>query len=449
METIKQYPYKELKGFNQVVYTIGHIGPGMLSQFLTNYIMTYVAVVGAQVASETNALVLSTALAGTCTLVGEIIDAISDPLVANMSDNLKKIRFGRRLPFMVLGVIPMVISFLMVWTTFAVCKTVTGQFIWLLVAEVGFNFFYTVIVNPYFALLSEIARSTKQIAFIQSFQSLFGIVGMGIALALGGTFIKMFNGSYFYAALLFSAICIFVMIFPCFVIKPNKDYVYTNVENQTENVLKNVVGALKNDKFRNYIIGFSLFFFGFQLIQYNLANIATFQLQTEKNSYFIASVVVALAFIPLYNVFIKKWGTINALRITMGSYAIVALLIAFVPFIPLDNKIVLGYLLMGLLGFSYSGLMVIPNILCSEIIDSDCKENHVRREAMFFGVQGLINKLAGAFASFAVGWLLMLGASHENYLGVIIISPIAAVFSIIGYIIMSKMSKTVNTTVAE
>ena len=86
--------------------------------------------------------------------------------------------------------------------------------------------------------------------------------------------------------------------------------------------------------------------------------------------------------------------------------------------------------------------MVIPNVLVSEIIDDDYKRFAVRREAMFFGVQGLVNKLATAFASFAVGVLHdILGSTANQPLGITIVAPIAAVFSLVGFFVMVRLNK--------
>lgn len=436
MEQLPNTPYRELKGGKQIAYAVGHLGPGMLSQFITTWLLLFMT-------GNAGNPILSGTLVGTATLVGRIVDGVADPLVANWSDNIRGKRMGRRLPFMLFGTLPMIVCFLMVWLTPQVAQTELARFIWLFIFLNGFYFFYTVVVNPYFALLPEIAKDDKQRIFIQSFVSVFGIVGMGIALGASGSLINALG--YLGAGVVLSVVCALVMVVPALVIRVNPDYIPAPTPNQTRNLLKNIVGAFQNDKFVKYIIGFATFFIGFQLIQYNLAFVTTVSLGLEKgmsSTLFIVSVVCALAFIPLYNVFVRKFGTVKSLMISMASYALVALLIMALPQIKGIPGTALGFALMALLGFPYSGLMVIPNVLVSEIIDDDYQRFAVRREAMFFGVQGLVNKLATAFASFAVGVLHdLLGSTAAKPAGITAIAPIAAAFALVGFFVMLRLNR--------
>ena len=429
-------PYRELKGGRQILYALGHIGPGMLSQFITTWLLLFMT-------GNAGNPILSGTLVGAATLCGRIVDGIADPLVANWSDNIRGKKFGRRLPFMLLGTLPMIVCFLLVWITPQVASSELSRFIWLFIFLNGFYFFYTVVVNPYFALLPEIAKDDKQRIFIQSFVSVFGIIGMGVALGASGFLINAMG--YLGAGVVLSVVCALVMVGPALAIKVNKDYVPAPAPNQTKNLFKNIVGAFKNASFLKYIVGFATLFIGFQLVQYNLAFVTTVSLGLEKgmsSTLFIVSVVCALAFIPLYNVFVKKFGTVRSLMISMASYALVAMLIMLLPQIKGVSGTALGFALMALLGFPYSGLMVIPNVLVSEIIDGDYREFGVRREAMFFGVQGLVNKLATAFASFAVGVLHdLLGSTAGHSLGVTIVAPVAAAFTLVGFFVMMRLNR--------
>ena len=436
MEQLPNTPYRELKGGKQVVYAVGHLGPGMLTQFITTWLLLFLT-------GNADKPILSGTLVGAAMLIGRIVDAIADPIVANWSDNFKGKRFGRRLPFMLLGTLPMIVCFLAIWLTPVVAKSDALRFIWLMFFLNGFYFFYTMVVNTYFALLPEIASSEKQRIFIQSFVSLFGILGMGAALGASGFLINALG--YFGAGLAMSVFCAVVMLIPATVIRPNADYVAPPAPNQTNNVIKNVIGAFQNDKFVKYIIGFATFYLGFQLVQSNMAFVTTVALGLEKgmsSTLFIASVVCALAFIPLYNVFVKRLGTVRSLMISMVSYAMVSILIMILPQVKAIPPVVSGFVLMALLGFPYSGLMVIPNVLVSEIIDDDHKRFAVRREAMFFGVQGLVNQIAASFSLLIIGVVHdLFGNSAGNSLGVTLVSPIAAAFALVGFFVMLRLNR--------
>jgi len=429
--------YKELGKFEQVLFTVGHIGPGSLSQFITTWLMLYL--------TTGDNIIVSATLVGTSLLVGGIIDAIADPLVANWSDNFQSSRFGRRMPFIIGGLIPMVLSFNLLWYTYYISTNSTIRFIWVLVMVKIFYFAYTIVVNPYFALLPEIASSKKQRMFIQSFVALFGILGMGFSMGASGFLIEAFGfGS---ASIIMSIICILTMIGPAITVRINPEVAVANQETKKKtNIFASITGSLGNQTFRRYITGFCIFFLGFQLIQLNLAFLTTVLLELEpgmSSILFIASVVSGVLLIPVYNIILKKMTSINALKLAVCSFVVVSILITFLPILVniVGDGMVIGFILMVLLGFPFSGLMVIPNILLSEIIDEDIRENGTRREAMFFGVQGLINKFMVAIAGFVVGLILdIFGNSRESPLGVILIAPIAAVIALIGFIIMLRLN---------
>ena len=425
--------YKELKGFRQILFTIGHIGPGMLNQFITTWILVFMS-------GEKNIL-LSASLVGISTMCGRIIDAVADPLVANWSDRLIKHKLGRRLPFIIFGTIPMVLSFNMIWYTQFIPGTVL-RFIWTLFSINAFYFSYTMVVNPYFALLPEISKDKKQRAFLQSFIAVFGILGMGIAMGASGFLINAVG--YQMAGLIMSIFCAVTLVGPVLTVRKAPDAPEVSADKNKGNIFYSVKEAFKNKSFRTYILGFCIFFLGFQLIQYDLAFITTVLLQLDKgmsSTLFIASVVSALALIPAYNAMLRKLTCFSALKVSISSYVIVAALIALTPLILNTgiNGTILGFILMFLLGFPYAGLMILPNIIISEIIDEDVRENGIHREALFFGVQGLINKFMVAMASLIVGLVLdLFGNTIQNPYGVIIVAPIAAVIAAVGFLFIRR-----------
>ena len=78
MEQLPNTPYRELKGGKQIAYAVGHLGPGMLSQFITTWLLLFMT-------GNADNPILSGTLVGTATLFGRIMDGVADPLVANFS----------------------------------------------------------------------------------------------------------------------------------------------------------------------------------------------------------------------------------------------------------------------------------------------------------------------------------------------------------------------------
>lgn len=427
--------YNELKGFRQIVFALGHIGPGMLNQFITTWLLLYL--------TEGENILVKSSLVGVSLMLGRIVDAVSDPLVANWSDRLSGHKWGRRLPFIVLGTPVMILSFVLLWYT-QVFSSAPLRFLWVLVWVNVFYFAYTVVVNPYFALLPEIASGKKQRMFIQSFVAFFGILGMGIAMGASGFLVDAIG--YGAAGMVMSLICVLTLIGPVVTVRVNPHAPKISEDKTPDaNFFVSLKGALENENFRNYIFGFCIFYLGFQLIQYNLAFITTVLLSLDKgmsSTLFIVSVLAAVLLIPVYNLLLKKLSCSSALKLAIGAYVVVALLIAGIPlWIRLGiSARPLGFGLMILLGFPYSGLMVIPNVIVSEIIDDDVRVNGVHREALFFGVQGLINKFMVALAALIVSVMLdVFGNNASQPFGVIAVAPLAAVVAGIGFLFIRRL----------
>ena len=99
---------------------------------------------------------LSPVLAGLALGLPRIFDAITDPLIGNMSDNSKS-RFGRRRPFMFFGVLGCVVLLPLLWTL-PMTETASNPwysnvpFLYIVVMGSLLALAYTFFVVPYTAL---------------------------------------------------------------------------------------------------------------------------------------------------------------------------------------------------------------------------------------------------------------------------------------------------------
>ena len=63
------------------------------------------------------------------------------------------------------------------------------------------------------------------------------------------------------------------------------------------------------------------------------------------------------------------------------------------------------FMIMGLMGLAQVGVMVVPDAIVASIADLEEKRSGQRREAMYFGTQGLLVKMAmGGSALVSGGW---------------------------------------------
>ena len=123
---------------------------------------------------------LSGSLAGTAILIALIVDAITDPLIGNISDNIRT-RWGRRHPFMYSAAIPMAACFVLLFHPPADASQ-AELFAWMLTFAIGVRFSMTFYVVPSNSLVPEMTPIYDERTSLLSFRALFGWLG-GIAMA--------------------------------------------------------------------------------------------------------------------------------------------------------------------------------------------------------------------------------------------------------------------------
>ncbi len=101
----------------------------------------------------TDVVGLAPSLAGLIVLIGKFWDAVTDPLMGFISDNMRS-RFGKRRVFFLVGVIPVAVTFLILWITVRFPSDIT-TFMYYAVSYILFSTTFTMVMIPYRALNAE------------------------------------------------------------------------------------------------------------------------------------------------------------------------------------------------------------------------------------------------------------------------------------------------------
>jgi len=110
--------------------------------------------------------------------------------------------------------------------------------------------------------------------------------------------------------------------------------------------------------------------------------------------------VIALPGLPIWTAVAKRVGGRRGWQFSQITFAIsmVALFVA--------QDFVQGAAATALTGLSLAGLLVFPDLLISDVIDEDELSTGVRREGMFFGVNGFIIRFAFSMQGLATAGIL-------------------------------------------
>ncbi|MCR5716784.1 MAG: MFS transporter [Lachnospiraceae bacterium] len=123
----------------------------------------------------TKALGMPTALAGTIPLVGKIWDAITDPIMGNITDRTKS-RFGAKRFYILIGAIASVVTFIMMWLTIEV-ESMIALYIFYLLLYCLFSTGYTVFMVPYNGLLPDMVDDYTLRAKFSSVRMIWSTLG--------------------------------------------------------------------------------------------------------------------------------------------------------------------------------------------------------------------------------------------------------------------------------
>jgi glycoside/pentoside/hexuronide:cation symporter, GPH family len=146
--------------------------------------------------------------------------------------------------------------------------------------------------------------------------------------------------------------------------------------------------------------------------------------------------MAVLAF-PLINYMAKKVG-LKVITVTaLFLFAVILPCFFFLgqPVLGL-SAVNFAFLVMGLTGLPLSSLFVVPDAMISSITDLEENLSGQRREAMYFGTNGLILKIAMGLSTFVTGMMLQFfGSTAANPLGVQLTGVVAGIFCLFGAIV--------------
>lgn len=149
---------------------------GAAQGLISNGILYFLLIYYSQV------LGLDSGLAGLALMMAMIFDAVSDPLVGRWSDRLRH-RLGRRHPFLYISIIPVTVSYYLLWDVPELSQT--GLFFYLLTMIVILRVTLTAHVVPFTALTPELAPDYEErTALMTASNSAFWFIStiMGVAM---------------------------------------------------------------------------------------------------------------------------------------------------------------------------------------------------------------------------------------------------------------------------
>lgn len=164
---------KKLTTSKIVALCMGDFSRGMINGIITTYLLTFFIPTNANTTLPQFFLSASLVMA-VIRGIGTVVDAVTDPWVANLTDNCKH-RLGRRIPFMRLSAVPYGLCCLMIFFP-PVSGTSFVNAVWVGVLLILYYLFSTLYNIPYSALQAEIVTEPKRRVFLYTINSLLYVI---------------------------------------------------------------------------------------------------------------------------------------------------------------------------------------------------------------------------------------------------------------------------------
>ncbi len=409
-------------------YAVGGVGQSVLPLLVGTWLIAFYT-------EKEHAFLLSAGVLGTIVMIERIVGAVLEPLIGFASDR-SRTRFGRRRPWMALGLPLLVAAFVGLWSPPAAeGLNATSTIVWVAICFLVYNASYSAVFAPYNALLPELHREAKERIRLSSWMGIFEVLGQ-IAVSVGGAMLiglgavvwlgVSFSTGFSLLAFVAGAVTLATML-P--VVLLTREPPSTPPEREL-GLVAAVTASFANRHFVVYAVGLLGFRIATNLVLAGIpfVGVKLMGLTSAETSYVPAVIiVVAVLAFPLVQKLATRHGKARVFK--WGGLGFVATL----PLMGIVDKLVLpplwvGGLLFALSGFSVATLLVLPRALIADIVDHDETRTGLRREAIYTGSAGVFEKLGVALSAGIAGALLSaFGQTEGDLLGVRLLGVAGAV----------------------
>ena len=430
-------------------YCLADIAKGLFTGMISNYLLYFfqpTAKSGLPQLLPQNKLLGFLTIMALVTALGKIIDAVTDPIVASLSDKCKH-KDGRRMPFLRYAAIPYALSVLLIfYAPFA--EGSAANAVWVGFFLITYYTAYTFFFIPRNALVPEIIPDAKVRVGYYGISTVF-FMGSSSFMYAATMFVNMLKNAglsplwaWRTVFTVFAAIGITCLLLSAYAFN-EKDYVQQNTKPK-ESMLKSFGIVLRNKNFVIFSLGdlfsgVSMAFFQTAMLYY-----ITMLLNVPESQSFLvmlAAIAVAICLFPVIIKISRKYNKKLPLIIASVVFTVVFGLIYFgdkIAALAPGYELFIGLGMGVIVAFPFAAINILPQSVISDIIQCDSLVSGVNREGIFSAVKTFIEKIASAIAMMGVSSILAVGALSGESVGlqgVRLTGVFAGVFSLLSLIV--------------
>ena len=458
---------KRLTKKQMIIFAIGQLGWSMLSGIISAWLVTFYLPKESGVTRFIYPFLIGgfITVLGIITACSRIFDAVTDPLIASLSDRSKNPK-GRRMPFMRWAAIPLSIATVLIFC--APLNRISGwNVIWISGFIVLFYLFMTMYCTPYNALITEFGKTQEDRMFISTAISLTFFAGTLLAytpFVFAGVLRKVgvdYYWSYRICFIVLAVIACVAMLIPTFLLNEKE---YAESKPSEENVFRSLASTFKNREFRVFSGSDIMYWVGLTMFQTGLPFFVQVSMGFGEIFVFVflgGMTVLSAALYPFVTKLVKKFGKKKLVIAGFLGLALcyVITAISSIDALKLDGGAmswVFGVLIMLISSLPMALLGIIPQSIVADVAEAESIATGQNREGMFFAARTFAMKFGQSLAMVLFTTFAIIGTTQASdateivpsKFGLMIAAIVAAAFCVLGAVILllyreKKIMKTI------
>ncbi len=364
-----------------IAYSTGGLAFALTYQCFSTYVQFFYI----------DVLKLAASWVGVAMVVYGIWNAFNDPLAGQISDHTRT-RWGRRIPYIAFGTVPLVVCFIFVWIP--PFQLGQGQALWLFVyfflVILIFDTLWTFVALNWTALFPEMFPDLHKRAKVSGWRQFFAIPSLILEIALA----PMIYGSlgWHWMGIIFGLI--------------TGIFLYTSMWGSWERpefrqdkplTLWNALRiTFSNRAFRLFLVVNFCIQFAFVMLTATIPFYSKYVLglgDIQTSTMLGATFVTVVPCLYLWTKTTQRFG----IRRTLLAALVIFSLVLF-PLLA-TNSFLEAIIVFIFIGVGLAALLMLPDLLVADVVDEDELQTGVRREGMYYGLNGFVIRFAVSIQS--------------------------------------------------
>lgn len=435
-------------------YSIGNFGVGLLPAVVGSWGMYYYA---PKADDPVLKPYIPLAIVGYVLFFGRLGEALINPFIGHWSDKTKT-RFGRRIPYILIGAPLMVAAFVAMWFLPVPHESyINAAYVGVLFTIVCVGF--AAVVAPYLSLLPELTPYDNERVTVSSIMAVFEVLGSIVAAVGAAVIIERYKGGFCAEiggmklgcegptglnGFQIVGVGVGVLTLICYLVTAFtvKEKPYSEAKEVKFSFWEGMRESFRNKAFTPYMVAVTALRLSLDTVIVVIPFIVTTVMNgTEETAGALQAGIVIFAIImfPVVNWLSGKVGKKKVFFWGSFGFVVILPLTATIGSWPLFDPMTQGIILFTLAGLPVATISVLQRPLIADVIDADEKLTGYRREAMYNGMEGLFTRSASGLAWVVSSQLFILfGATKENPGGILLCGPVAGALLLFGLLYFRK-----------